>query len=305
MTAPPGDRVDPDVELDADISRRKRAKSARRSVSHWLVPTVSLTILGTMVLIAVFAPLLTPHEPVGSDLLNSRLPPRWLPGGDPNFILGTDALGRDVLTRIMYGARLSLSVGFLAVLVGGGIGTFLGLVAAYVGGWVENLIMRLADFVLAFPTILLAIVIATAFGASFLNVLIVISVIIWPRFARQARAEALEIMEEAFFQYARHLGVPWYRVVSRHLLLNITPSLIVLATWQLGFVILAESALSFLGVGIPPPQPAWGVMVAEGRNVLTIAWWISFFPGVALLLVVFSVNLFGDWLRDWLDPKRQ
>ena len=203
----------------------------------------------------------------------------------------------------MYGARVSLSISLVGIFVGGIIGASLGMLAGYFGGWIDTVIMRLVDISLALPAILLALVLAAATGPSFQTIIVVVAFVLWALYARQVRGEVLSIRERDFVARARVAGASQLRVMVRHILPNVTNTIIVLATLQVGSVIILEAALSFLGLGIPRPTPAWGIMVADGRQLIVSAWWISFFPGLAITLTVFSLNLLGDWLRDRLDPK--
>ncbi len=224
-------------------------------------------------------------------------------GGSMNYPLGTDKQGRDILSRIMHGARVSLLVSGLAILLGGGLGTLLGMLAAYRGGKTDSIIMRIVDIKLAFPTILLALVLVAAIGAGFATVIVVIAVLLWARYARVVRGEALSIKQQDFIDRARVSGASNSRIMMRHIFPNLVNTVVVLATLEVGHVIILESTLSFLGAGIPAPTPAWGVMVADGRDLITTAWWIFLFPCLAIVLTVLSMNLLGDWLRDKLDPK--
>jgi len=267
-------------------------------------PVLPLAILLFFLVIpAAFAPLVAPHDPLKGSLSKRLKPPAWAQGGSIEYPLGTDKMGRDLLSRMIYGARISLLVSFMAVFVGGSIGTTLGVISGYFGGKLDTLIMRLVDITLSLPTILLALVLVSAIGPSFGTVITVIALIIWARYARQARAETLTIREQDFVARARVAGASHSRIMLRYIFPNIVNTLVVLATLQVGSIILLESTLSFLGVGIPRPTPAWGVMVADGRELIVTAWWVSMFPGVGIMLTVLSLNLFGDWLRDHLDPK--
>jgi peptide/nickel transport system permease protein len=267
-------------------------------------PVVPVAILVLFLLIpAIFAPLVAPHDPLKGSLSKRLKPPAWADGGSIEYPLGTDKMGRDLLSRMIYGARISLLVSFMAVFVGGSVGTTLGLVSGYFGGKIDTLIMRLVDITLSLPTILLALVLVSALGPSFGTVITVIALIIWARYARQARAETLSVKEQDFVARARVAGASHTRIMMRYIFPNIVNTLVVLATLQVGAIILLESTLSFLGVGIPRPTPAWGVMVADGRELIVTAWWVSMFPGIGIMLTVLSLNLFGDWLRDHLDPK--
>jgi peptide/nickel transport system permease protein len=267
-------------------------------------PVVPVAILLLFLVIpAVFAPLVAPHDPLKGSLSKRLKPPAWAEGGSIEYLLGTDKMGRDLLSRMIYGARISLLVSFMTVIVGGSMGTALGLISGYFGGKIDTLIMRLVDITLSLPTILLALVLVSALGPSFGTVITVIALIIWARYARQARAETLSVREQDFVARARVAGASHTRIMLRYIFPNIVNTLVVLATLQVGSIILLESTLSFLGVGIPRPTPAWGVMVADGRELIVTAWWVSMFPGIGIMLTVLSLNLFGDWLRDHLDPK--
>jgi peptide/nickel transport system permease protein len=267
------------------------------------VPVVSLTIVLIFVLVALLAPLLSPSDPYEQSLRLRFRPPVWEERGSWAHPLGTDRLGRDMLTRIIYGSRVSLAVGALAVLLAASVGAAVGLVAGYYGGRVDATLMRITDATLSFPTILLALILAVTVGPSFTNVVIAIAVILWARYARVIRGQVLTLMTLDFIAQARIAGAGAWRIITRHLLPNTLNTLVVLITLQVGYVIIVEASLSFLGAGIPPPTPAWGSMIAEGREFVTTAWWASLFPGLAILLVVLAFNLLGDWLRDTLDPK--
>ncbi len=268
-----------------------------------LVPGIPLLLLLTIIVAGAFASLIAPHDPTDQNLRASNLPPAWLAEGTTDHLLGTDLFGRDQLSRIIHGARVSLIVSLTAIGIGGAGGTLLGLISGYLGGKVDVVLMRIVDILLAFPILLLAIVLASVLGASFTNVIIAVSLLLWPRFGRLVRAEVLSIRESDFVDYAQITGTSTPRVLAKHLFPNVIATLLVLTTWEVGSVILLESTLSFLGAGIPPPNPSWGGMVLDGRGLLATAWWLSFFPGLAILLTVLSLNLLGDWLRDWLDPK--
>jgi peptide/nickel transport system permease protein len=256
-----------------------------------------------LMLTALLADVLTPYSPVNISLPERLKPPFWEQGGSLAHPLGTDPMGRDLLTRLIYGARVSLLVGFLGLLVGGGVGAALGLIAGYAGGRLDALLMRVTDTTLSFPIILFTILLVVVLGGSLLTVVFAVALVLWARFARVIRGEVLSIRERDFVAQARIAGCSGLRIMVRHLFPNTLNTLIVLLTLQIGYVILVEASLSFLGAGIPPPTPAWGSMVAEGRDYITRAWWVSFFPGVAIMLVVLSLNLLGDWVRDTLDPK--
>lgn len=267
-------------------------------------PLFSLGILiFVLVAPAIFAPWVAPHDPYHGVLSHRLTPPVWQDGGTMEHILGTDKLGRDMLSRIIYGARVSLTVSLIAIFVGGIIGTVLGLISGYFGGKTDAVIMRLVDISLSIPTILLALVLVAAVGPSFGTVITVLIVLLWARYARLTRGETLAIKERDFIARARVAGASHTRIMFKYIFPNVVNSLVVLATLQVGYVILLESTLSFLGAGLPRAEPAWGVMVADGRELIVTAWWVSMFPGLAIMLTVLSLNLLGDWLRDHLDPK--
>ena len=275
-------------------------------------------LLLVLVLPAIFAELITPHDPLVGSLSNRLVPPFWVeadrfeiegmgvfetPGGSWKHILGTDKQGRDVLSRIIYGARVSLTVSALSIFIAGTIGTTLGLIAGYFGGNIDHLIMRLVDITISIPAILFALVLAVILQPSFQTVIIVIVSIFWSRYARLIRGQVLGIKNQDFISRAKVAGASNARIIVRHVFPNVVNTIIVLATLEVGQVILLEATLSFLGAGLPRPTPAWGLVVANGRELLISAWWVAFFPGLAILLAVMSMNLMGDWLRDKLDPK--
>jgi peptide/nickel transport system permease protein len=278
-------------------------ESAAAPRSHSRLPVVSLCIVAVFVLVALLAPLLAPADPYDQSLRLRFRPPVWEERGSWSYPLGTDRLGRDLLSRIIYGARVSLAAGVVTVLISSVFGAAVGLVAGYYGGRTDAALMRVTDATLSFPVILLALILAVTVGPSFTNVVIAIAVILWARYARVIRGQVLTLMTLDFIAQARIAGAGAWRIITRHLLPNTLNTLVVLITLQVGYVIIVEASLSFLGAGIPPPTPAWGSMIAEGRDFVTSAWWVSFFPGLAILLVVLAFNLLGDWLRDTLDPR--
>ena len=242
----------------------------------------------------------------GGDLsIGSDLEKIFERGGALSYPLGTDKVGRDILTRIMYGSRISIVVASISILIAGTIGTSLGIIAGYFGGWIDSLLMRTVDISMSIPIILLALVLVIALGASFGTVITVLVLLLWAYYARMARGLTLAVREQDYIAKAVVVGASHFRIMRVHIFPNIFNSLVVLATLQVGFVIVVESTLSFLGAGIPKPTPAWGLMVADGRELIVSHWWVSFFPGFAILLVVMSMNLLGDWLRDKLDPHQR
>jgi len=268
-------------------------------------PYIPLFIIVVFVLCAILANLITTQDAYSVQLPNRLIPPFWLEGGSLNHLLGTDPLGRDILTRIIFGARVSVIIAITALTIGGGFGTLVGLTAGFYGGKVDTILMRFADITLAFPLILFAILLVMVLGPSMINVIIAISLVLWARYARVIRGEVLGLMQRDFIARAKVSGASDWRIMMRHLLPNVMPTLIVLLTLQVGWVIIVEASLSFLGAGIPPPTPAWGSMLADGREYVSTAWWVTTAPGVAIMLVVLAFNLAGDWLRERLDPKQR
>lgn len=281
------------LDETADVPKRR----SRR------LPVLALTILGTFIVMALLADWISPTSPTAMSLRERTLPPAWLDRGTITHVLGTDRIGRDILSRIIHGARVSLAAGVMAVLFGGVVGSILGLVSGYFGRWADTVIMRLTDTMLSLPIILIALLFAVSLGPSFTNLIIVLGLVMWARFARLVRGEVLTWKEREFVALAKVGGCSSMRIMSRHIFPNLVNPLMVLATLQVGWVIIVESSLSFLGAGIPPPAPSWGSMIADGRGYIATAWWMSLFPGLALVLVVLSVNMLGDWLRDHLDPR--
>jgi peptide/nickel transport system permease protein len=283
--------------LPAAPARQRASARTRR------LPLFALGVIGVFVLCALLANVLSPADPEEQSLRQRFTPPVWEERGTWKHVLGTDRLGRDLLSRIIWGSRVSLTAGVLTVLLASAFGAGVGLVAGYHGGRVDAALMRITDATMSFPVILLALILAVTIGPSFVNVVIAIAVILWARYARVIRGQVLTLMELDFITQARIAGASARRIILRHLLPNTFNTLMVLVTLQVGYVIIVEASLSFLGAGIPPPTPAWGSMISEGRDFITSAWWVSFFPGLAILLVVLAFNLLGDWLRDTLDPK--
>lgn len=266
-------------------------------------PVVPVAII-LMVLIVpgLFAQFIAPHGPAEINV-RARLQPPVFAGGSWDYVLGTDRLGRCVFSRILHGSWYAMSISAVGIFVGVAIGSALGLIAGYARGWFDAVVMRLVDISLALPAILLAIALAAIAGPTFKSVIAVVVFVLWAYFARQVRAEVLSLRERDFVQRARVSGCSHTRILLRHILPNVMNTIVVLATLQVGIVISLEASLSFLGIGVPRPTPTWGILVADGRQLVVGAWWISFFPGLAIMLTVLSVNLFGDWLRDHLDPK--
>jgi peptide/nickel transport system permease protein len=268
------------------------------------LPLIPIIILAIIALTAIFADVLAPHNPEVGSLTARFHPPFWQTGGSMEHILGTDQLGRDVLSRLIFGARVSMVVGFTAVIFAGVIGTVLGILAGYIGGWVDQVIMRVTDAWLALPALTFAIFLAAIVGPSMWNIVIILGAVYWTRYARVVRGEVLSLKEREFVRLAIVAGCSKWTIMRRHILPNVLNSAIVLATLMLGVVIVTEASLSFLGVGVPPPQPAWGLMLSDGKQGLMVGyWWLTVMPGICIMLMVLSANLLGDWLRVKLDPQ--
>jgi peptide/nickel transport system permease protein len=276
---------------------RSAAARARR------LPLVPVAIMLAMVLTASFAEFLAPHNPYETNLPMKGRPPFWVQGGSTEHLLGTDLVGRDVLSRMIFGARVTLLVVLAGIALAGILGTVFALLAGYLGGVVDAVIMRVVDATLALPIILLAMLLAAVLGPSLSNLIYIIAVVLWSRYCRVVRAEVMVWKQRDFVAYAKVAGTSTFKIIVRHVFLNVVNSLMVLITVQTGQLVLMEAGLSFLGAGVPPPTPSWGGMVAAGRDYIVSAWWLSLFPGLAIALVVLALNLFGDWLRDHLDPK--
>jgi peptide/nickel transport system permease protein len=269
-----------------------------------LSPTVIIfSIIGLiLILTALLAPWVAPHDPNVGVLDNRLLPPVWQEGGRSDFPLGTDTLGRDILSRIIFGARTTLSVCALVVIIAGTLGTLLGIIAGYIGGWADIIIMRAVDLVFSLPAILLALLLGAIFGPSFQILVMIISFTLWAGYARMARAETLKVKEFDFIALAKIAGCSRASIMTRHIFPNVVSPIIILATLQVGTIVIVEASLSFLGVGIPPPTADWGSMVSEGRSYIVTAWWLCIIPGIAIALTVLTFNLLGDALNDWLNP---
>jgi peptide/nickel transport system permease protein len=259
-------------------------------------------LLLLLIIAAVAAPVLAPHDPELTALQLRNTPPAWSEGGSTDHLLGTDPVGRDILSRIIYGARVSLFVGIVVTLLASALGVLLGLVAGYYGGVVDEVVMRFADLFLVFPFILLAVTIIAVLGAGITNLIITLVITGWVQYARLVRSQVLTLRSVQYVDAARVAGGHTGRIIGRHILPNLLSSVVVLGTLQMAFVLLNEAALSFLGLGVNPSTPTWGTMINEGRNYIYNAWWVITFPGIAILLTVLAINLIGDWLRDAIDP---
>lgn len=263
----------------------------------------AIGIVALLVFLGLFGHWIAPYD-ANAAALSARLrPPVWMAGGSWAYPLGTDPVGRDILSRLIIGTQITLAVSMAALILGSVVGTGLGLVAGYFGGIADKVIMRLADVAIGFPIILFAVLLAVVSGPRSENIVISVALILWSRFARVVRAEVLSLRERDYVALARVSGVSSGQIIRWHLLPNVMNTVVVLASLQIGFTILTEASLSFLGAGIPPPAPAWGAMVAEGRNYVVQAWWVPTMPGLAILFAVLAFNLLGDWLRDNFDPR--
>jgi peptide/nickel transport system permease protein len=273
-------------------------------------PVLPVIVVVALVISSVFAPLIARHDPLVGNIFDTDRPPIWqerspISGKEslPTYLLGTDALGRDVLSRIIWGARYSMIIAGIVLAAGAAGGTALGMVAGFFRGIADELLMRLVDLTLGIPFILVALAAVVVFGSSFPLIIALLILFSWSGFARAVRAETLRIRETDYVALARIAGASPFRLISRHVLPGVINTAMVLASLQVGQLILTEATLSFLGVGIPKPRPAWGSMVAEGRDYIGTSYWMSLFPGLAIFLVVFAFNFLGDWLRDRFDPK--
>ncbi|MEM7129427.1 MAG: ABC transporter permease [Chloroflexota bacterium] len=290
----------PDVRLQPSFWRKASASLAR---AKW--PVLAIVFLVLIVLIAIFNDVLAPHDPNRQNLIRRLQPPlTFMDDGTAEYWLGSDGLGRDVLSRLIFGARISILVGLAAVVLGGCMGTMLGVIAGYVGGRTDDVIMRLADIQLAFPFILLAIMVLVVLGSGILNLILVLGIGQWVTYARIARGETIAQREKEYVEAANAIGVSHQRILRLTILPNILAPLIVIASFNVASVILAEASLSFLGLGVPPDVPTWGAMLAESRDqIMGGFWWLAVLPGVAIMLTVLSLNILGDWMRDFLDPR--
>lgn len=302
MTAP-ADAVDTLPPAKGSRTRRELRRAMQSFISaKW--PILALLILIAVLVAALFGPALAPMDPNRQNIILRLAEPMAEGPRGAVFWMGSDALGRDVFSRLLYGARVSLLVGVAAIVVGGAIGTLAGLVSGYFGGWVDDVIMRLGDIQLAYPFILLAIMFLVVLGPGLVNLILVLGIGQWVTYARIVRAQTLSLREKEFVEAARALGDSTSSIIFRTILPNIIAPLTVIASFNVASVILAEAALSFLGLGVPPSVPTWGSMLAESREQLIAnRWWLALFPGVAIVLTVLSFNIMGDWLRDFLDPR--
>lgn len=297
-----------DLEAEAEPRQFSELLRALGNLVHRKMALFGFLIIVLAITMAIFAGYIAPYDPFFQNPEKLLKPPLWsLPGDGPMHILGTDYLGRDVLSRVIYGSRVSLLVGFAAVFISGSIGLTLGIVSGYFGGYVDTILMRIVDVALAFPFILLALTLIAIFKPSLAVIILVISLRTWIIYARVIRGSVLSVREQDFVQAALANGSSTWRIMFRHILPNVFAPALVIATLYLGRMIIIESSLSYLGLGVPPTDPRWGVtwgnMLADGKLYLDTAWWIAAFPGLAIMILVMGFNLFGDWLRDILDPK--
>jgi peptide/nickel transport system permease protein len=297
-TLPSGRAVEAADARPARAGSRSWRKLARNPAA-----LAGALILLVVVVAAIGADWIAPHDPAKQSLIRRFMPPAWAEGGSPTYLLGTDQVGRDILSRMIHGARISLTVGVAAVIVSLLVGVGFGLISGFVGGRLDTVIMTIVDVTLSFPQLLLALAFVAALGPSLTTVIVVLGLTGWERYTRVVRAEVLALREKDFIEAARAMGIGWARTLLRHVLPNTFSSIIVLSTLQVAQAILAEAALSFLGVGTGGTYPTWGQMISLGRNFVTVAWWLPTFPGLAILLTVLAINLVGDRLRDALDPR--
>ena len=285
--------------LEVTRSRGAWLQDAYQRTRNLKLPWIPVSIVTILLVCAAFAPLLAPHDPTLISMLDSKI----APGEDMKYPLGTDIMGRDMLSRLIYGARTSVFISLVALGTGAFVGTAVGLTSGFRAGWFDTLSMRAADAALGFPTILVAMVIVVLLGAGIESIILAVVLTVWARFARMIRGEVLGIKEMDFVTFARIAGVSMPVIILRHVFPNTINTLMVITSLQVGQVILLEASLSFLGLGLPVGEPAWGIMVSEGKAVILDVWWLSLLPGLAITAVVLAFNFFGDWMRDALDPK--
>lgn len=286
------------------VSQPKRMAAPVRLLEflrRWpVIPVAVLIVLATM---AIFAPLITSHSPIKGNLRERNLPPAWYANGSTEHILGTDPIGRDLFTRLVYGSRVSLMVAAVALVTGTLVGTTLGLLSGYFGSLLDEVIMRVVDIWFAFPFLMVALIIAVVIGPGMTTVMGLLALLVWASYVRYIRAEVLSLRERDYVALAKVSGASTRRILLKHILPGVMNTVLVVASLRSGQLILAEASLSFLGAGIPAPTPTWGGMIADGREYLRDAWWVSFFPGLAIFLLVMSFNFLGDWMRDKFDPR--
>ncbi|MGD9147234.1 MAG: ABC transporter permease [Anaerolineae bacterium] len=302
QTTPARSSATPRLTYGGEIRERPRFPALRSLYRRKLALLAAIVVI-TVILVAIFAPVLTSYDPTKIDIINRLKPPGYRDSDGSLHILGTDTLGRDVFSRLVYGSRVSLVVGLSAVLVAGTLGVFLGLVAGYFGGFIDDIIMRIGDIQLAFPFILLAISILAVLGPGVDKLIIVLGISGWVTYGRLARSQVIYLREMEFVHAAKAIGAKQGRIMSRHVLPNLWGVVIVIASFAVASTIIAEASLSFLGLGVPPEVPTWGGMLSDSREYLEITPWLVIFPGLAISLTVLSINVLGDWIRDFLDPR--
>lgn len=296
------------IQNQQQLEERRSPSIARRWLRRLLrskTGTVGFLIVSLVFLVAFLAPVITPHDPSATNPLLMFKPPTWQEGGEPGYWLGTDNLGRDLLSRIIAGTQITLLVGICSVLVAGVIGILVGLIAGFYGGFIDSMLMRIVDSFLALPNILLTLVVVKILGPSVLTLIFVLGITNWVSYARVIRSEVLSLKEREFVKAARSMGVRNGVILFRHLVPNILPSFIVISTLSVATTIILEASLSFLGLGIQPPDISWGLMLNSGRDYLASSWWVATFPGLAITITVLGIIFLGDWLRDVLDPRSQ
>ncbi|PLR82530.1 peptide ABC transporter permease [Bacillus canaveralius] len=293
-------------ELTINIPKKKGNVGSSRWIRMLLrskTGMAGMLIVLIMVSMAFFADILTPHDPAQTNVAARLLPPSWSEGGDSSYLLGTDNLGRDILSRIIVGSRVSLLVGISAVFLAGIIGLAMGLIAGYYGGFIDRFIMRVVDAILAIPNILFMLIILAIVGPSLMTLILVLGVTTWVVYARMIRGETLSIKERDYVRSAKAVGAKDFHIITKYIMPNIISSFIVIATLNVATTIILESSLSFLGLGIQPPDVSWGLMLSDGREYLATSWWVATFPGLTITSTVLGIIFLGDWLRDVLDPK--
>lgn len=283
--------------------RQSRLQHLLRAIKRRRIGAVGIVIMMTFAVVGLSAPYIAPHSPYEQDLSMRLAPPFWEPEGSLTHLLGTDPLGRDLLSRIIYGARVSLVAASATVLLASLIGVILGLIAGYFGGWWDEAIMRIVDTQLSFPFVLLAILLAAFLGPSLGNMVIALVIASWAVYARIARGSVLDVRDRDYVMAARAIGAGHGRILSRHILPNIAAPLLTIGSLEVGRVIIVEATLSFIGLGVQPRTPAWGSMLYQGREYISTAWWLTVIPGLVITLTVLGANLLGDWVRDTLDPR--
>lgn len=268
-----------------------------------LMPAFPIAIVAILVFIAIFAPIISNYDPNASNLADKFIPPVWIEGGSWEHIFGTDAYGRDLLSRLIYGARISLGVSATAIIISAVVGTLVGMILGYFGGLLDILVMRVVDALFCIPFFVMAIAVAVAFGASIGSTIFIMAFFQWPIYAKQVRAETLSIKERDYIALAQVSGASTWRILTKHIFSNVLPIVLVLMTLHIGELILWESSLSFLGVGVPEPTASWGTMISAGQSFISTKPWLCILPGILIMLIVVCMNLIGDWVRDRLDPR--